>query len=403
MKKSIITALAISLLILGGSFATVQIKNAEAKGDTIPAGTLLASNTDLKIEPQINYSKNETVYILANAEGDSTKSFVGSTINTSEEIIPINLQITYFLDGAEISAADLLGQSGHVRIEFKYTSTKSYQNYLIPFVTLTGTILDGAKFHNVTLENGKIISADNGSITVVGYTLAGLNENLGTDSLPDVFAIEADVVDFEFGTTYAVADNNLLADIDTTKLTSINNLVSSINQMSSSFDQIISGAYQLKDGASQLAAGLNQVVTLHNQILTKANDAIAKVTAIAENLIEEYNIDEDIVAELTAPLQKYYNEAYTAITTYADGIKSLADGADQLSNGTDKLYSGLTTFKYQGLNKLVNFANQDLANFVYRLRKSVDAASSYRSYNDSSTDSTKFIFKISGTTSALQY
>lgn len=391
MKKQILVSSLISLAILGGNFATIAIKNADAKTTATNNSTLAFTDTSATALPTLDF-KNETVYLITDRSGTVNKKYVGNLENTSAEPLPINLDITYYLDGVATPASELIGKSGHVRIIYSYTATKTYQDKFVPFVTVTALTLDSAKFTNLTTKNAKIIS-ENGQIVIAGYALVGLGENLGTDLLPSSFELEADVTDFGLSDSYTIAVNDLIADLDTTKLTSIDSIISSINSLSAGLDQILAGANRLNQGAAKLADGLNQVVTLHNQILAKANEAVTTITTIANEIIEEYDLDPELVTKLTAPVKKYYDEAYTAITSYTNGIKQLADGANELHAGTTELQNGLTAFKYQGIDKLVNFANRDLNGFVMNLRKSVEAASSYRSYATSTAHSTKFIFK----------
>lgn len=453
MKKQIITASAISLAILAGSFTTVAIKNANA---TIPAeDNLLAlettelSSAAIKLEPVKIATKHETVYAVTDNNGNINKSFVGSTLNTSTITLPISVNIKYYLDGTEISATELAGKSGHIRIEYHYTSTKTYQSKLIPFVAITGLNLDDAKFTNLKLENGRVVSEERG-LTIIGYSFVGLNENLGTDFLPSHFAFEADVKEFKLDTTYTIATNAVFADIDTTKLTSIDSLINSINQLGSGFNQIISGASQLNDGLGELFAGIttlkSKVDTITDKILTVTTDAetaiadfneivnagreIVKSVPTTSDFINEeleayaaeHNLPEELVDKLEDLIAVKYDKAYskfatrvseidTAITDgtnlvssyitkiksgtteLRNGVSALADGANQLYNGSTQLKDGLLTFKSQGINRLVNFANQDLSNFVLNLRKTIDAANSYRSYDNSSAESVKFVFK----------
>lgn len=93
--------------------------------------------------------------------------------------------MTYFLDGREISAADLAGKSGKVKIRIDYTNNSS-QNAKIngkketiytPFMMATGMILPTDTFTNVEVTNGKVISDGNNSI-VLGIGFPGLYDSL---------------------------------------------------------------------------------------------------------------------------------------------------------------------------------------------------------------------------------
>lgn len=522
MKKSLIYTFtaAFALLVSGG--ITLAIGSASQTEAT--QQTVLAANTDTGLLPSAltNFgSKDESVYIITNATGAASQTFIGNTLYADGEPLPINLGITYYLDGAEVSASELAGKSGHVKMEYHYTATRAYQRKLVPFIVATGLQLDGTKFSNVKITNGKILSED-GGYTILGYGFAGLGDDLGTDLLPDTFTIEADTTGFELGTAYTFATNEVIADLDTSKLSSVDSVVSSINQLSNGLDQIIAGSTQLdsgisalasgagelqsgaaalNDGANQLASGANDLsdgasalaggladlntgvselatnigsldsyldtladsgTTLNTYISAAIDTIITQVnTAIAGTgytvTLENYSTvlpaiiasipDEATKATLTNAknsLDLYvgmqnYIAGVAAVTAGADqlnanmptlttgatrlsnGADALATGAAQLANGADSLLvgtvqlksgmdafvsgagqlssgsqalnDGLVTFKTTGMDKLVSFANNDLASFTAKLRASVAAARSYHSYGGMNTESVKFVFK----------
>ena len=495
------------------------VEHADQTNQTNQPQPLVATTTTLDTTPK-SFTKNETVYVITDSAGHQTKSFVGSTINQSTEPIPVDMQITYHLDGNEISATELAGKSGHVKITYDFSVTKYHNNQKIPFLTVTGILLDSNKFTNITIKNGKIINESAEHAILAGYTIVGLNEDLNIDLLPTSFSFEADVKDFSLETTYTFATSEIFADLDTSKLSSIDDLIGQLNQLSSSFDQIIdggnqlatgldsatsgakalqaglntltsgantlavgsqalatgandfatganslaSGAHQLKDGAGRLSDGLGQVVAVDNQILGKINEATNQasakyqeiatyldniITTISPRLPETAAELTRLKSELESRVTGLYDEAYGKVTEYTDGIESLYAGAnqllagltelstgadalaggasqvagganeiatganklangatelslgsstlvsglDQLSAGSHTLYNGLITFKDQGLNKLTNFANHDLANTINNIRSSVTAAKSYHYYQDPSAQSVKFLFK----------
>ena len=440
MKKPLIFASTLIATLFLSSAATLAINNTQNDTDNTPQN-LVAVNSDLTTD-NINKlsTKDANIYAITDATGTINKTFIGNTI-ANEETLPVEMQIRYYLDDTEISASELAGKSGHIKITYNFSATSTYQNKLVPFLTVTGLNFDSTKFSNIKIDNGKIIS-ESDSITLVGYTFAGLSQDLNADFLPSNFTIEADTTNFELGTVYSFATNELFAELDTSKLTSVDSIINSINSLSNGLDQIIAGSNDLTNGIDTLAAGisklqlaannlesgannlatgitklsngLNSVVAFDNEILAKAYGVVDQVTATTENLIAKYNLDPALVAELTAPIVEYYNKINTAVTTYTgnietlangaselsvganslaagttelkNGINSLSAGAAQLSAGSHTLNQGLNTFKTSGINKLVNFANQDAASFVYNFRQTVSAAKSYTAH-------TKFIFK----------
>ncbi len=463
MKKSLVYIFTLTALIVSTGF-TAALSSFATNKDNTP-NTLIATDNNLAENPSTtSLSKYENVYIITNPDGSLNKSFVNNTINNSSEPLPLEASITYTLDSNEIKAEDLINKSGHVKITYKFTATKSHQGKLVPFLTVTGLGLNSTKFKNIKINHGKIIS-ESDNILIAGYTFAGLNEDLNTNILPDSFTIEADVTNFELPDTYTFATNELFAEIDTTKLASIDGIINSINELGQAFDQILtgstelsnginqafigskklqlgayslsqgasqvnSGAQELSQGANQLAGGLNQLVDFNNGIIDRIDTTTEEVTAIIQELIERYHIDpeSELIKRISATVSQYYNTAYSAITTYTGNIEQLANGANKLSvgasqlafgttelskgatelaSGTDSLVlglsqlntgsqtltSGLNTFKTQGINKLLDFANNNLTSFTNNLRSTVSVADSYHHYSNSNATSVKFVFK----------
>jgi putative membrane protein len=486
MKKSLIYTSVCGLALFAGSLTTVMINNASAETshDSPTVALEQSLNTSNKID-----SKNETIYVMTNSEGKASSIFINNALDSDSNSLPLELKVTYTLDGSETSAEDLIGKSGHVKINYAFSSTETSGSAKVPFLTVTSTILDGNKFKNVKINNGKVISENNNNVTLAGYAVVGLNENLGTDVLPADFTIEADVTEFEMSETYSLATDELFADFDTSKLNSLDDLISSMNQLESGLNQLIagagslssgldsavsgvmklqSGAKELNSGASQLANGLTELSANNDSLNNGAAEifsGILTTTASAINsndnfksLIVGYGQNYGITYPITLTSENYkttleqlttflnainnmpttdegtkqilsasiesINSSLASLTkistfvsglkTYTDGVASASTGATELSTGTSEfkigidtlasgmtelsegsktLESGLAAFKTSGIDKLVNFANNDLNNALANVRASVSAAKDYHSYKNSSAESVKFVFK----------
>ena len=116
-----------------------------------------------------------------NGDGTITWAANGSDIyyqGKSSEKLPVDVKITYKLDGEEIEPSELAGKSGKVTIRFDYTNNTKQtvkagsknSEVISPFVMLSGMILPVDKFSNVQVENGKVISEGSNQI-VVGYAV----------------------------------------------------------------------------------------------------------------------------------------------------------------------------------------------------------------------------------------
>lgn len=489
MKKSILIPAITAAVIASIGTSVYAISQNSTQKDTT---TLIATTTSpVGTNATQNLSrKDETVYAIADASGAVSQTFIGNTLNTGSETLPINLNITYTLDGNEISARDLAGKSGRVTIKFSYETTATYQGKAVPFIALSGTILDQSKFKNVTIDHGRVLD-DGSRITIISYAMPGLDVDLNTDLVPSSFTVTADVTNFELGSTYTLLTNEILQEFDTTKLTTVDDLVGSINDLSAGLDKIIAGSSdlsdgfkaildgtaKLKDGATTLSTGINSAADGANKLkdgldqIVSNNDALKAgattviKSTIAELAAENVNVTpenyETVIGGLLSTLgtnletaqtaiasvpegSDTYIELSTTITTrkaeiatltkayqllklntgiiaYIEGVTEAATGATNLSSGLDtinaktpelvsgleslldgetKLYNGsvtlkdgLTTFKTSGIDKLVDFANQDLSNFTYNARKTVDAAKSYTHFKNPTAESVKFIIK----------
>lgn len=459
----------------------------DVNGGDVGGRELVATTNELMPVNKFE-SKDETVYAITEASGEVTKSFVGSEINESGEPLPVAMSVRYYLDGEDISPEELVEKSGHVRMVYRFESVKSSGDKVVPFVTVTGMNLDAGKFTNIEVEHGKIIRQAADSTTVVGYTFAGMGRDLGTDILNDSFSIEADVSDYAMGETYSIAMNDLIGDIDTSRLNSVEAVANSINELAAGLDQLIAGSGELANGldaglagarklqsgidelksgvavlsngshalssgagtlaagAHQLADGLGQVVEFDSKVVGKIDAASQAVTArvnefnseyaeIIAELSDEYPELATKLSEVTGQITNYYDTAYSAVTTYTGSIEKLYEGASKLASGADiladgatkldsgidtlatgvsaldggsdqladgmaklasgshTLHEGLLTFKTSGIDRLVDFANNDLAGFMSNLRATVSAARSYNHYTNKSAESVKFIFK----------
>lgn len=101
-------------------------------------------------------------------------------------------------------------------------------------------------------------------------------------------------------------------------------------------------------------------------------------------------------------------ELCTGVGQLAGGIQTMKDkspaligGITQLRDGSKTLSDGLGKFMQQGIQKLIDLAENDMGNLTDRLTASIDAAKGYTTFSseDVNTDSTvKFIYKTDAIT-----
>ena len=194
----------------------------------------------------------------------------------TEKELPLECTIKYELDGNEISAEELAGKSGKVKITIEYKNkdehivkingknTKMYT----PFVVITGTILNNTVAKNITISNGKIV--DNGTKTLVAaVTCPGLQESLDLDEkdleIPSKVELEFEATDFEMGNIMSYATPKLIEESD---LDNLNKILSKIVAMN------VDGVLYYDDSILELKIENNYNINLYinkNYMMTNSS------------------------------------------------------------------------------------------------------------------------------------
>lgn len=332
-------------------------------------------------------SKNETVYVIADANGSAKKVIVSDwiknttgaksftdvselenienvngdetfTVNennmyewrsdgkdiyyqgTSSSELPVGVNVTYKLDGKKIAPEKLAGKSGKVTIRFDYSNRQfekvkidgKEEKIYVPFVMITGMMLDNDSFGNVEVTNGKVIN-DGSHTYVAGFALPGMQESLDIDSedfeIPNYVEITAEVEDFQLATTLTLATNEMFSNIDFSKLDE------KVDELNDKLDDLTSATNKLIDGSSELYDGLET-------LLEKSNELIEGV----DKLYDGANQIKDGAAQLN-----------TGASQLDDGAKALDNGADKLKNGTSQLNSGANSLD-EGVTSLQGYIAQ---------------------------------------------
>ena len=233
-----------------------------------------------------NVTDKTTLTDIQNTESDAEftqngEELVWNTNDTdvyykgnTDKALPIDVKVTYALDGQEAALEDIIGKSGHltVTVNLKNNETGTVnvngkdRTIVTPLITAVGVIL-GGDASNVTAEHGMIESAAKSSVAAF-VTLPGVKDSLSgllpdevdsiEDYLQDTVTVEADVEDFTCPQVM-VAGATSTAALGTSNvfdLSSINDLTDGINQLNDAMSQLMDGASQLVDGTSQLANGV---------------------------------------------------------------------------------------------------------------------------------------------------
>ena len=181
--------------------------------------------------------------------------------------LPVDVKITYYLDGQEIAPENLAGKSGKVKIRFDYTNNSKKtvkvngkeEEIYTPFLMASAMILPGDNFKNVEVSNGKVISDGSNNI-VVGIALPGLEDSLKLDELdlgdrdeiPDYVEVTADVTDFKLEMTATVASCGNLDDLGFSDVDSLDDLKDALDELADASQKLVDGSGDLLDGVKEV-------------------------------------------------------------------------------------------------------------------------------------------------------
>ena len=276
----------------------------------------------------------------------------------TQEELPVSVKLTYYLDGKEISAKDLAGKSGKLKIRIDYENKSKevkeiqgkQEEICTPFMMMTAMILPAETFSNVEITNGQIISDGNNDIAV-GVGFPGLAESLKLQDVeelkdvdfPDYAELTADVKDFSLAMTATVATTGLLDDLDLANVNSTEDLKEQMETLADSSQALVKGSSELQSGIATLDSSADTFVSG----LTKVDDG----TAALKNGIDTMNSKKgellDGVTKLTDGMKALQNGS----AGLQDGVAAYTDGASQLGAGIAQTAEGAAAVN-QGIQEL---------------------------------------------------
>lgn len=179
---------------------------------------------------------------------------------TNKEL-PVNLSVKYYLDDEEKTLDELLGKSGKIKLEIKYTNSNKHvvkvngksETLYTPFMVTTGLIIKGSESQNVVVSNGKVINNGKDNM-VVGISTPGLYESLKLNDLKgmDKVVIEYTTSKFELPNIYSVITPKVISRDDLKIFDKMDDLYKNVDILKESIDEIEAGSKALLDGAYSL-------------------------------------------------------------------------------------------------------------------------------------------------------
>lgn len=352
---AISAALILSLLLSNSSFIEAKkvskqesvYVNAGADGSvskiTVADWLKGAAAVDGTIKDETNLQN------IKNVKGDETFTQDGEAIEwatsgndiyyqgESSQELPVDLKITYKLDGKEMAAKDMLGKSGKIEIHVSYTN-KSKQKKMIdgkettiytPFVMVTGMILSSEVFDHIEVDNGRVINDGSNNI-VVGLGVPGMVESLNLDeeaseNIPEEFTVTADAKDFSMGNTFTFGSPSLFNELDLDEMEDLEDLEDKLDDLTEAAGDLVDGSDKLADNMDVFAEKMGELKSSVKEFKKDGVDELAK--GIGK------------LAKGSPQLAKGVNEYTTGVTGFANGTSSYVDGAKQITDGCSELYT----------------------------------------------------------------
>ena len=278
---------------------------------------------------------------------------------TATKQLPVSVKIRYELDGQEISANDIQGKSGHLKLTISFTNNYSEvkningKSIVIHPSYLAGGMLNMStgKFSNVKCESGKIVN-DGTNEMLAFANIPGLNETLSSAGLDKVnnqlgisddVTVEADVNDFDLGSIMVGMTNEIDLASELGEIGSVSELTDGIDQLIEADNQLIDGSKQLYDGTTQLKEQAAPLVG--------SSDQVRQLSAGAIQLNDGVKALQIGISQYTAGASAI-NEGINQLYAIPQGAAQISEGittykTQSLVSGIDDLSAGLDTFRQQ--------------------------------------------------------
>ncbi len=185
-----------------------------------------------------------------------------------EKDLPIETEVTYYFDDKEITADDLVGKKGKVKIIIHFKNNDKHNTVIngrnetiyTPFVVTLGSVISNKNASNIEVTNGKVVNTGSKNF-VIALASPGLYESLGMDELKDLDHVTISFVteNYQSRSIYVVATPKLIDTADFNIFSKMDQLYSNVDKLQTNMNTIDAGAKELENGANQLAAGSREI------------------------------------------------------------------------------------------------------------------------------------------------
>ncbi len=359
VKKSVVSGLVVTSLVLGNS-TFIQAEQVTKEESVYVNAEADGAVTGITVSDWLKHagvngtiSDKSTLKDIQNVKGDETFEQDGDGLNwsagtddiyyqgTTEKELPVSVNLSYRLDGNEISPEEIAGKSGKVEIQVKYTNHSTVSKKIkgereklyTPFLMATGVILPTENFTNVEVDHGRVVNEGSNNI-VIGFGVPGMAESLDVsgdtaEKFPQEFTVTADVVDFSLGNTITYASASILSDLEVDDDSTLDDLEDDIETLVDSSEELVDGSQTLSDKLEELQDKFDDYAQGEKELNKGIGDLAAGGSKLAKG-VKEYTAGVDSLANGTKD--------------YVNGAKKITDGAGQLYGAAKEMPGGYKEF-----------------------------------------------------------
>ncbi len=292
----------------------------------------------------------------------------------TEKKLPIETSIKYELDGKEMSAEEIVGKKGKVKITITYKNNEAHnvsingttEKMYTPFIVITGTTLDTKTNKNIKLTQGKVVEKGEKTI-LLGVAFPGLKESLKTNEIdiPNKVEISMETEKFELENMITYITPRVLEENESKLADKLNELYSSMNDMKSACEKLANGANTLQDGTSQYSEKSQEFTDYMNELTQGTQNTREGAKQVADGV--------NSLATKSSALIPGVSKLSDGAKTLKEKVEYMAESSQALSAGATSINTGITN-----TSKAIDAMNAKLSNIDVKtktaeLTKLVDA------------------------------
>ncbi|MDG5788980.1 YhgE/Pip domain-containing protein [Evansella sp. AB-P1] len=256
--------------------------------------------------------------------------------NMTDEQLPWDFTISYFLDGKEIEPEKLSGKDGRLQIMIKTSANEDvdktfFEHYLLQIsLTIPSEVMRNVEAPDATIANA-------GKKQQINFTVMPEQE--------EVLRFAADVTEFEMDAIeIAGIPSSMAIDVDVNGMTddiktladAIREINDGVSELKSGVTDLNKGVRSLRDGSAQYNDGMNEVSGASSELIdgsAQINEMIQLISSSVSEGLGEINIPEIDVDELEQLPEELKELAKT--------LQRIADELDNLETNYSEAYDEL--------------------------------------------------------------